>query len=154
MRCRYTTADGSILGNLPQVDPKSDACEEQYTLRNPGFLYPTQFINVPGLCSFALYFPLISTCLDFQGSGESSATMNSYQNLGEAEYIVALYQYMRLLGYPADKITILTTYNGQKKLISEIISQRCKKSYFGREILSGLFRSSLPRTSKSCDHRR
>jgi intron-binding protein aquarius len=82
-----------------------------------------------------LLFPisLLRPCLDFQGSGESSLSTNSYQNLGEAEYIVALYQYMRLLGYPADKITILTTYGGQRQLISEIIAQRCKKPYFGKK---------------------
>ena len=43
------------------------------------------------------------------------------QNLGEAEYLVSLYQYMRLRGYPADKISILTTYNGQKALIRDVV---------------------------------
>ena len=33
--------------------------------------------------------------------------------------------YMRLLGYPAEKIAILTTYNGQKHLIRDVIKQRC-----------------------------
>ena len=33
--------------------------------------------------------------------------------------------YMRLLGYPADKISVLTTYNGQKHLIRDVIQQRC-----------------------------
>lgn len=47
------------------------------------------------------------------------------QNLGEAEYVVALFMYMCLLGYPAEKISILTTYNGQKHLIRDIINQRC-----------------------------
>jgi len=32
---------------------------------------------------------------------------------------------MRLIGYPASKITILSTYNGQKHLIREIINMRC-----------------------------
>lgn len=62
---------------------------------------------------------------DFQGRGESTPTPYYYQNLGEAEYIVALFQYMVLIGYSPDKISILTTYNGQKELISDIISQRC-----------------------------
>ena len=48
-----------------------------------------------------------------------------FQNLGEAEYVVALYMYMRLLGYPAHKISILTTYNGQKHLIRDVIKRRC-----------------------------
>jgi intron-binding protein aquarius len=38
---------------------------------------------------------------------------------------------MRLLGYPAEKISILTTYNGQKQLIQDIVSQRCKNDMFG-----------------------
>lgn len=32
---------------------------------------------------------------------------------------------MVLIGYSPQKITILTTYNGQKALISDILSQRC-----------------------------
>jgi TRAP-type uncharacterized transport system fused permease subunit len=47
------------------------------------------------------------------------------QNLGEAEYVVACYQYMRLLGYPAEKIAILTTYNGQRALIGDVLQQVC-----------------------------
>lgn len=47
------------------------------------------------------------------------------KNLAEAEYSVALYMYMRLLGYPAERISILTTYNGQKHLIRDVINQRC-----------------------------
>lgn len=33
--------------------------------------------------------------------------------------------YMRLLGYPAERISILTTYNGQKHLIRDVLNQRC-----------------------------
>lgn len=47
------------------------------------------------------------------------------QNLAEAEYLVATFMYMRLLGYPANKISVLTTYNGQKHLIRDVIQQRC-----------------------------
>ena len=32
---------------------------------------------------------------------------------------------MRLLGYPANKISILTTYNGQKLLVRDVINRRC-----------------------------
>lgn len=45
--------------------------------------------------------------------------------MAEAEYIVSVYQYMRMLGYPADKISILTTYNGQKALLRDVVNQRC-----------------------------
>lgn len=55
------------------------------------------------------------------------------QNLAEAEFSVALYMYMRLLGYPADRISILTTYNGQKHLIRDVINQRCGSNpFFGQ----------------------
>ena len=49
----------------------------------------------------------------------------SLQNLGEAEYLVSVYQYMRLLGYPAHKISVLTTYNGQKALLRDVFERRC-----------------------------
>ena len=32
---------------------------------------------------------------------------------------------MRLLGYPADKISMLTTYNGQKALLKDVVERRC-----------------------------
>lgn len=49
--------------------------------------------------------------------------------------MVAVYQYMRLRGYPADKISILTTYNGQRALISDVIESRCARHpAFGRPL--------------------
>merc|ERR1712032_685843 len=33
--------------------------------------------------------------------------------------------YLRLLGYPAAKITIISTYNGQKALLRDVVRQRC-----------------------------
>ncbi|KAM7263883.1 hypothetical protein ACFE04_001566 [Oxalis oulophora] len=62
---------------------------------------------------------------DYNGKGESAPSPWFYQNEGEAEYIVSVYIYMRLLGYPANKISILTTYNGQKLLIRDVINRRC-----------------------------
>lgn len=63
--------------------------------------------------------------LQTQGRGETTPTPYFYQNVGEAEYAVALFQYMLLIGYPPNKISILTTYNGQKDLLQDILSQRC-----------------------------
>jgi len=63
--------------------------------------------------------------------GESAPTPHFFQNLGEAEYVVAAYQYMRLAGYPADRVAILTTYNGQKQLIRDVLQQRCANARFG-----------------------
>lgn len=66
-------------------------------------------------------------------AGESEPLPYFYQNLGEAEYVVATFMFMRLLGYPAHKISILTTYNGQKALIRDVIEQRCAPyPMFGR----------------------
>ncbi|OWK62012.1 RNA helicase aquarius isoform X2 [Lonchura striata] len=92
------------LGNLPHVQ-----LLPEFRTANAGFLYDFQLINVE----------------DFNGVGESEPNPYFYQNLGEAEYVVAVFMYMCLLGYPADRISILTTYNGQKHLIRDVINQRC-----------------------------
>ncbi len=65
---------------------------------------------------------------EYNGRGESEPSPGYYQNLGEAEYSVALYQYMRLLGYPASKIAILTAYPGQTALIQDVIGNRCLRN--------------------------
>ena len=44
--------------------------------------------------------------------------------------MIATFMYMRILGYPAEKISILTTYNGQKHLIRDVCKQRCGKNPF------------------------
>ncbi|XP_046911562.2 RNA helicase aquarius [Dermatophagoides farinae] len=86
----------------------------EYQFPNPGFLNEYQLINVE----------------DFNNIGESEPLPYFYQNLAEAEFVVATFMYMRLLGYPSDKITILTTYNGQKHLIRDVVEQRCAKNPF------------------------
>ncbi len=49
--------------------------------------------------------------------------------------MVSMYQYMRLRGYPAEKISILTTYNGQKALIRDVVERRCAgHPAFGRPL--------------------
>lgn len=92
------------LGDLPNV--KENAV---FHKANAGFSYDYQLVDVP----------------DYNGRGESAPSPWFYQNEGEAEYIVSVYMYMRLLGYPANKISILTTYNGQKLLIRDVINRRC-----------------------------
>ncbi|KAF9428467.1 hypothetical protein BGZ94_002300 [Podila epigama] len=100
------------LGDLPNISERPE-----FKYANPGFLYDYQFINVD----------------NYQKQGETSPRPHFIQNLGEAEYVVAVYQYMRLLGYPAEKITILTTYNGQKDLIRDVLNKRCSwNPVFGR----------------------
>ncbi|XP_042485253.1 RNA helicase aquarius, partial [Macadamia integrifolia] len=92
------------LGDLPYVWEQAI-----FHKANVGFSYEYQLVDVP----------------DYHGRGESAPSPWFYQNEGEAEYIVSVYMYMRLLGYPASKISILTTYNGQKLLIRDVINRRC-----------------------------
>lgn len=99
------------LGDLSNVLTGSE-----YKQANSGFRYDYQFINVP----------------DYKGAGEMQPSPHFIQNLGEAEYAVAMYQYMRLLGYPASKISILATYAGQRALIRDVLGHRCaRNSLFG-----------------------
>ncbi|KAM0436183.1 hypothetical protein ACHAPT_003075 [Fusarium lateritium] len=95
------------LDNLPSVQTNPE-----FVKANAGFKFDYQFINVP----------------DYKGRGEAEPTPHFIQNLGEAEYAVAIYQYMRLLGYPAEKITILTTYAGQRALVKDVLSHRCARN--------------------------
>lgn len=84
----------------------------EYQRANAGFVHDFQLINVE----------------NFNGVGESEPNPYFYQNLAEAEYVVAVYMYMRLIGYPAEKISILTTYNGQKHLLRDVVNTRCTEN--------------------------
>ncbi|EAQ88946.1 hypothetical protein CHGG_05565 [Chaetomium globosum CBS 148.51] len=95
------------LGNLPHTQT-----HKEFLTANAGFRFDYQFINVP----------------DYKGKGETEPSPHFIQNLGEAEYAVAIYQYMRLLGYPASKISILATYAGQRALIKDVLAHRCAKN--------------------------
>ncbi|ORX90723.1 hypothetical protein BCR34DRAFT_595073, partial [Clohesyomyces aquaticus] len=95
------------LGNLPNV-----LNAPAFQQANAGFRYAFQFIDVP----------------DYKGKGEMEPTPHFIQNLGEAEYAVAVFMYMRLLGYPASRISILTTYAGQRALIKDVLGHRCKSN--------------------------
>ncbi|KAF2398402.1 P-loop containing nucleoside triphosphate hydrolase protein [Trichodelitschia bisporula] len=93
------------LTSLPVVEQSPE-----FQRANAGFRYDYQFIDVP----------------DYKGRGESEPTPHFIQNVGEAEYAVAIYMYMRLLGYPASKVSILATYAGQRSLIRDVLTHRCK----------------------------
>ncbi|MCJ1311773.1 hypothetical protein MMC25_005446 [Agyrium rufum] len=101
-RWRYTK-----LGDLPAV-----LQSREFLTANAGLRYEYQFIDVP----------------DYKGRGEMQPSPHFSQNLGEAEYAVAIYQYMRLLGYAREKISILTTYAGQRALIRDVLQHRCAKN--------------------------
>nr|CAG4716357.1 unnamed protein product [Naegleria fowleri] len=79
------------------------------TMKLNGFKYNYQMLNVE----------------DYQGQGEIQPYPHMFQNLGEAEYAIALYMYLRLVGHEANSITILTPYQGQKSLIRSIAKRRC-----------------------------
>ncbi len=109
-RCRPSIAElfqwrYPSLTNLPHLDKLPE-----FSQANAGFRYDYQFIDVP----------------DYQGQGEREPSPHFLQNVGEAEYATALYQYMRLLGYPARNISILATYAGQRALIRDVLEHRCK----------------------------
>lgn len=93
------------LTSLPSV-----ISSPEFQHANAGFRYDYQFIDVP----------------EYKGKGEAEPTPHFIQNLGEAEYAVALFMYMRLLGYPAHKISILAMYAGQRALIQDVLAHRCK----------------------------
>ncbi|KAK1092380.1 hypothetical protein LTR48_004452 [Friedmanniomyces endolithicus] len=100
-----------LLTNLPFT-----STARGFTRANAGFRHEYQFIDVG----------------DYKGQGETEPSPHFIQNLGEAEYAVALFQYMRLLGYPGDKISILCAYAGQRALIRDVLAHRCKgKGLFG-----------------------
>ena len=100
------------LGDLPHV-----TSWQEFKTANAGLYFDFQLVNVEEL----------------NGRGETEPRKYFYQNLAEAEYVVHLFMYMRLLGYPAEKISLLTTYNGQKELLKDVIEQRCAKNpLFGR----------------------
>lgn len=94
------------LQNLPLTS------QPAFQTANAGFKHVFQFINVD----------------DYQEAGEREPSPHFIQNLGEAEYAVALYQYMRLLGYPASSITVLAAYAGQRALIKDVLDHRCKNN--------------------------
>jgi intron-binding protein aquarius len=109
-RCRPSIAElfqwrYQSLRNLPHLSQLPE-----FSRANAGFRYDYQFIDVP----------------EYQGQGEREPSPHFIQNLGEAEYATALYQYMRLLGYPAQSISILATYAGQRALIRDVLEHRCK----------------------------
>jgi intron-binding protein aquarius len=86
-----------------------------YVAANAALAAPLALVDVP----------------DYQGHGESTPAPHYYQNLGEAEFLVALFMYMRLHGYPASSIAILATYNGQVALLKDVVARRCAGGFYG-----------------------
>ena len=85
----------------------------EFKLANAGFAKTYQFVNVD----------------QYMDQDETQPRAHYYQNLGEAEYVVQVYMFMRLLGYPRESIAILTTYRGQKDLIQDVMTMRCGEDH-------------------------
>ena len=105
---RYNSTTMTMTSNSGGIQQK-----KKY-LANTGLRYVSQFINV-------------------NEGNELSCPLGGYQNLEEAEYVVSMYQYLRLLGHPGRSIVILTTYEEQSNLIKDIMNLRCVDSpHFGK----------------------
>ena len=132
-----TASAASVVGGVGGVV----SLDVRYQRANAGFVHSFQFVDVGdfqgrGESQPTPYFYQVSTVMMMTMMmicDQSSLTYDLpthiptssprylhfstspllYQNLGEAEYVVAVFQYMRLLGYPADSISIITSYNGQ-----------------------------------------
>jgi intron-binding protein aquarius len=136
--CRYSHYDQSLFARLIHLGVPAIHLNKQGRARQEiARLYSWRYDSLGDLghvstgdvfqranTGLAHTFQLIDVD-DFEGRGESTPTAFFYQNIGEAEYCVALFQFMVLLGYPPEKISIITTYNGQKELILDILTQRC-----------------------------
>jgi intron-binding protein aquarius len=117
-RCRPTLAK-LFSWRYRQIKSSSSVLKNKFTRTNPGFLFEYQLINV----------------LDDQGICATETVPYMYENSTEAEYIISVYQYMRLHGYCTQKIVILSTYNGQVALIRNMIENRCSQiSLIGRPV--------------------
>eukprot|EP01053_Blabericola_migrator_P000810 Blabericola_migrator_1__809@NODE_11_length_24785_cov_110_100736_g8_i0_p1_GENE_NODE_11_length_24785_cov_110_100736_g8_i0NODE_11_length_24785_cov_110_100736_g8_i0_p1_ORF_typecomplete_len1530_score316_00Aquarius_N/PF16399_5/1_5e104AAA_11/PF13086_6/9_2e33AAA_12/PF13087_6/1_5e31AAA_30/PF13604_6/9_7e10AAA_30/PF13604_6/0_00068AAA_19/PF13245_6/3_5e03AAA_19/PF13245_6/7_2e13UvrDhelicase/PF00580_21/3_3e03UvrDhelicase/PF00580_21/8_7e08Viral_helicase1/PF01443_18/27Viral_helicase1/PF01443_18/0_00021DEAD/PF002 len=108
-RCRTELADifrwrykFPPLRDLPQITEKL-----QFRVANPALAFNFQFIDVPDGMERALH-------------------PHYYQNEIEANMVVATYAFMRMVGYPADKISVLAWYNGQKDLLKKLFKDKCQ----------------------------
>ena len=98
--------------------PSSGSMRSTYDLANAGFAHDYQFIDVSE---------------ETMGGEESCPRPHYVQNLVEAEYVVATYMYMRMIGYPRESIVLLTTYVGQRDLLEDVVARRCAQHpLFGR----------------------
>lgn len=109
---RYPVGD-AVLGNLPRV------LDGPYRLANGGVRHVSQFIDVkPALAA-----------------GESAPVSHFWQNLDEAEFMVSMYQYLRLIGWPAASVALLSPYAGQTALLRDIVAHRCAdKPLYGQPL--------------------
>lgn len=97
----YTSVE---VHDLPRVQSAPD-----FSLGVSGLAHELQFVDC-----------------QFNGiAARESRVGTSFQNLGEAEFCVLLFLYLRLVGWPASQIAIITSYSAQKQLIQDILRKRC-----------------------------
>ncbi|CAN6672202.1 hypothetical protein TRVA0_045S01310 [Trichomonascus vanleenenianus] len=89
---------------------------------NPGFEHSVQFVKTRDHARSGKHAR--------NNGDESEPSPQFVQNVGEAEYAVALFQYMRLLEYPAESISVVTTTSGQKELIKSLFRGLAASSAF------------------------
>ncbi|KAG6583101.1 Intron-binding protein aquarius [Phytophthora cinnamomi] len=101
-RWRYdgisSTGDQHSLGDLPRVES-----EAEYQTGNVGFAHTAQFVDLSGTAK------------------ERQPRPFAFENEEEARFVVALFKYIVGIGYRADQVTILTTYNAQKELLQRLL---------------------------------
>ena len=101
-------------GSSLETVPTNSKIKSKKQFANAGVMYPTQFVDV------------------HEGQ-ELLCPQGGYQNIQEAEYVVSMYQYLRLCGHSARSIAILTTYDDQTALIKDVMNLRCVDSpHFGK----------------------
>ncbi|OII77594.1 hypothetical protein cand_016010 [Cryptosporidium andersoni] len=142
---RYSNLDQSLFERLLRLDhpciflSKQGRCRSTILHLFSHNYYPilTSMPHIQDIkfqkCISGLYYEY--QFVDIEQGIESQPMPYFYQNLLEAEFVVALYMYLRSVGYPSPSIAILTPYIGQVNLINDIINQRCSwNPHFGKPL--------------------
>ncbi|TDH71608.1 hypothetical protein CCR75_003527 [Bremia lactucae] len=90
----------------------------EYQTGNAGFACVAQFIDLTATCHERQIEPF------------------AYENKEEACFIVALFRYMIGIGYRSDQVTILTTYQAQKKLLKQLLQLHVPSAAIMCKVLS------------------
>ena len=127
--------DQSLFARLLRLGVPSIQLDAQGRCRaSLAKLFSWRYADLRNLAHAEVEFKRANACLRYEYQmidveGEESEPMpHVLQNRAEAEFVVALYQYLRLCGYPGERITLLTPYNGQRELLRELLKERCRKN--------------------------
>ena len=99
-----------IVGGTP-VSATSAVATDKFAACVPGMARPFQLVNVVALRASA-----------------SRVAPALHSEPRRSRVRRRRFMYLRLVGVPATKISIITTYNGQRDLIADIVQQRCASS--------------------------